>query len=143
MRSGTGALICTRESACLDRLMADYTQMRLRLLELHNALLEAERVNYERLHGRVSSNAFLQALTHDPSLTWLAPLSLGIVRLDELLDLGESSDEPAALGEHVALLQGLLRLGEAKDAFALRYAELVQRVPEVAFAHAALASVLG
>jgi len=120
--------------------MIDHGTLRSRLMELHKALLEAERVQYERLHGRVTPNAFLQALTGDPSLTWLGPLSLAIVRLDELLEL---RGEQAELAAHLDGLRELLRLRESADAFPQRYGELVQQVPEVAFAHAALASVLG
>lgn len=124
--------------------MADYHPMRLRLLELHKSLLDAERIKYERLHGRVTPHAFLQALTSDPSLAWLAPLNVAIVRLDELLDLHEqNSEDTSALSEHIAALRELLSLdGADPSAFAQRYAELVQAAPEVAFAHAALAPLL-
>lgn len=124
--------------------MADYAQMRLRLLELHKSLLDAERVSYERVHGRMTSHAFLHALTSDPSLAWVGPLNAAIVRLDELLDLhNERGEHAVELSEHMVALRELLSLDQGADVFGQRYGELVQRVPEVAFAHAALAAMLG
>jgi hypothetical protein len=73
--------------------VTDFKLLRLRLLELHKALLDAEREVYETEHARVSASAFLQALTSDPALTWLAPLTAAIVQLDELLDLHVAGTE--------------------------------------------------
>jgi hypothetical protein len=116
--------------------------LRMRLLELHKALLDAERVSYEALHGRSTPQQFLQALTHDPSLRWLAPLNLGIVRLDELLTLQERQGEAEELPAHLALLRQLLDVSGGDDSLGPRYGELVHASPEVAFAHGALWNVL-
>ncbi|NJN69285.1 MAG: hypothetical protein HC801_02585 [Nitrospira sp.] len=60
------------------------------LLRLHKALLDDERVSYERVHGRIPSNgAFLQLALNDAWFAWLRPLSHLIAKLDEL---SESSD---------------------------------------------------
>src|SRR5262252_5609985 len=48
---------------------------RTALLSLHRALVDAERRAYEKTHGRIADGEFLQALTRDPSLAWLAPLT--------------------------------------------------------------------
>lgn len=46
------------------------------LLRLHKALLDDERVSYERVHGRIPSNgAFLQLVLGDAWFAWLRPLS--------------------------------------------------------------------
>lgn len=57
------------------------------LMRVHRALLEAERIRYERIHGRVDgSGAFLQIAIHDPWFAWLGPISELIVQIDEWLD---------------------------------------------------------
>ena len=56
------------------------------LLRLHKALLDDERVSYERVHGRIPSNgAFLQLVLGDAWFAWLRPLSQLMVKLDELM----------------------------------------------------------
>jgi hypothetical protein len=46
------------------------------LLRLHKALLESERVGYERANGRIaSSQAFLQLALQDEWFAWLRPVS--------------------------------------------------------------------
>jgi hypothetical protein len=125
--------------------VSDFTTLRHRLLELHKCLLDAERATYEAQHGRVSANAFLQALTSDPALTWLAPLNTAIVRLDELLDLADDTsagDHAMALNEHLVALRALLTLDSRVDPFAARYRALIDANADVAFAHGALWSVL-
>jgi hypothetical protein len=64
------------------------------LLDLHRALVEAERRNYERGRGRLPDRDFLEALINDPALGWLSALTALIVRLDELLE--EGSPQPAS-----------------------------------------------
>ena len=66
------------------------------LLRLHKALLDDERVSYERVHGRIPSNgAFLQLALNDAWFAWLRPLSQLIAKLDEL---SESNDPPIPRG---------------------------------------------
>ena len=66
---------------------------RLGLLALHKALLDYERIRYERTHGRVeSSGAFLQLAIGDPQFAWLRSISEVVVQIDQLL----VSDEPGA-----------------------------------------------
>ncbi|HEX5645856.1 MAG TPA: hypothetical protein VFX56_02700, partial [Nitrospira sp.] len=63
------------------------------LLRLHKALLDDERVSYERVHGRISSNGeFLQLVLNDAWFAWLRPLSQVIAKFDELSE----EHEPAA-----------------------------------------------
>ncbi|MCE7966845.1 MAG: hypothetical protein DYH04_15920 [Nitrospira sp. NTP2] len=46
------------------------------LLRLHKALLDGERVTYERVHGRIPTNgAFFQLVLGDAWFAWLRPLS--------------------------------------------------------------------
>jgi hypothetical protein len=123
--------------------MENLSVLRARLLELHKALIDAERVSYEALHGRTSAQEFLQALTRDPSLRWLAPLNLAIVRLDELLTLHEREPGDAdELPAHLAMLRRLVDVAPGDDTLGPRYGELMHQNPDVAFAHGALWNVL-
>ena len=113
------------------------------LLRLHKALLDDERVAYERVHGRISSNgAFLQLALNDAWFAWLRPLSQLIAKLDEL---GES-DDVSSREEIPALLtavQTLLTPREEGEGFGRQYHDALQRSPDVVLAHAAVRAVLG
>ena len=78
------------------------------LLNLHKTLVDAERREYERTHGRLTDVQFLDALVKDPDLAWLKPLTVLLASLDGLLEDKE---------------------------FHRRYAEVLQRSPEVVVAH--------
>src|ERR1043165_4278003 len=91
-----------------DRLQA----LRSALLTLHKALVDSERVEYEKVMGKIQSpNHFLQLLTTDPWFAWLSPLSKLIVSIDEALD----EKEPLTSAAVEALIQqtaGLLQPSE-------------------------------
>ncbi|NGZ61394.1 MAG: hypothetical protein CV081_12970, partial [Nitrospira sp. LK265] len=71
------------------------------LLRLHKALLDNERVSYERVHGRIPSNgALLQLVLNDPWFAWLRPLSQLMTKLDELSE----KDDPSTHEEISVLL---------------------------------------
>jgi len=86
------------------------------LLDLHKALIDQERRDYERRHGRVSDSRFLDALVADRDLAWLQPMT--------------------------ALLASLDGLADHKD-FSRRYAEALQRSPEAVVAHGRALRALG
>ena len=85
--------------------------LRTPLLDVHRALLENARSEYEKSHGKVSAGDFLQALIKDPQLEWLGPLTTLVASLDELL---------------------------ANEEFQKRYREALQRDPQVVLAHGKL-----
>ena len=110
------------------------------LLRLHKALLDDERVSYERVHGRIPSNgAFLQLVLGDAWFAWLRPLSQLMAKLDELAE--ESSDglDTAPL---VASIRTLLTPTEEGEGFGKQYLDALQREPDVALAHAAVRTLL-
>lgn len=113
------------------------------LMLLHRALLESERVRYERLNGRVpSSSEFLQLVLHDAWFSWLRPLSALIVAMDERMD----PDAEAGVANPASLLdeaRTLVRPNEEGGDFASHYHDALQRDPAVVMAHAALQRVLG
>jgi hypothetical protein len=108
---------------------------RLALLDVHKALLDHERVTYERFRGRVpNSGAFLQLVINDPEFAWLRPISELVVQIDELL----VTDAPAAPADAKTLLaqaRDLLRPDENGEAFQQRYYRAIQEAPEVTVAH--------
>lgn len=112
------------------------------LLGLHKVLLDDERVAYERVHGRISSNgAFLQLVLNDAWFAWLRPLSQAIAKLDELSEVDDAaSDEtiPALLES----VQRLLVPMEDGEGFGRHYHDALQRNPDVVLAHARVKTVL-
>jgi hypothetical protein len=112
------------------------------LLRLHKALLDDERVSYERVHGRIpSSGAFLQLVLGDAWFAWLRPLSQVMAELDELGEEDKSSDglDTATL---IASIRTLLTPAEEGTGFGRHYYEALQREPDVVLAHAAVRALL-
>ena len=117
--------------------------LRTALLELHKALIEAERVTYEERVGPIRSpNHFLQLLNDDPHFAWLHPLSQLIVAIDEAFDAEEPLTEEAveALTDRARRVTASSESGEASSR---RYVELFQRSPDVIMAHAKVRELLG
>jgi hypothetical protein len=109
---------------------------RLGLLALHKALLDYERIRYERTNGRVeTTGAFLQLAIQHPQFGWLRPISELVVQIDELL----VSDEPGAEVDADTIMSHariLLRPDEQGDDFHRQYHRALQDSPEVVLAHA-------
>ena len=105
------------------------------LLNLHKALVDSERVEYERTIGKIQSpNHFLHLLTSDPWFAWLSPLSQLIVSMDEALD----KKEPLTVASVDALIgqsRRLLLPSETGEGFSTHYHEALQRDPDVVLAH--------
>lgn len=125
-----------------DRLRRGLKDLRHGLLRLHKALLDAEQVTYERIHGRVGSPAqLLQLVMSDPWFAWLHPLSHLVVRIDEMLE-----DERTATIEDahtiLAEVRALLKPSEEGEGFERNYYENLQRVPDVVLAHAHVKKLL-
>lgn len=112
------------------------------LLRLHKALLDDERVSYERVHGRISSNGtFLQLVLNDAWFAWLRPLSQLIAKLDELSEESDPSTReqiPAVL----TTVRTLLVPMEEGEGFSRQYHEALQRSPDVVLGHAAVRALL-
>jgi hypothetical protein len=126
----------SKRDTALDILFAE-------LLGLHKALLDDERVAYERVHGRVPFNGtFLQLVINDAWFAWLRPLSQSIAKLDEL-----SESDDAAFRETIpALLESVRRLlvpMEEGEVFGRHYHDALQRNPDVVLAHARVRALLG
>jgi hypothetical protein len=113
------------------------------LLKLHKALIDSERVVYEKIVGPISSpNHFFQLLTNDPWFAWLRPISQLIVAIDEALDAKEpltSADVDAVMTQSVFLLVP----AKSGGVFGERYVAALQRDPRVVLAHAQVAKRIG
>lgn len=106
------------------------------LLSVHKALLEQERIRYEREVGPVGSpGRLLQLVISDPWFAWLHPLTELVVQIDELM----AAKEPAPEGSGEALLAQAKRVlspSAEGDAFQQRYVVAMQASPDVVLAHA-------
>lgn len=112
------------------------------LLRVHAALLDEERIRYEREYGRIEgSGALLQLVIHDPWFAWLRPVSELIVAIDELLD-DAGPVEPDLAEALLTHTRDQLRPDEAGEAFQQRYYRLLQEAPAVAVAHAEARNLL-
>jgi hypothetical protein len=109
-------------------------RLRTALLGLHRALIERERRDYEKLHGRVSGNDFLKLLMGDDAFAWLAPFTRLIVRLEELDDAEDENVEPDVRAT-LAAIRELLSLHPDQSEFHRRYAQRLDQDPDVAAAH--------
>jgi hypothetical protein len=125
------------DAAALAEILPKLDAARTDLLSLHRVLLNAERVRYERLFGRINGNgAFLQLALHDPWFTWLRPMMRLVSEVDSrLLDRGQP---PVTAAEAAALLaeaQRLLRPDAEGSGFQQEFQQLLQDSPEVAVLH--------
>jgi len=118
--------------------------MRRELLDLHRALVDSERREYERVRGRMTDRAFLEALIGAPELAWLGPLTSLIVRLEEAMEQDATEGaRAAAMADCVAEVRKLLRPNAAGFGFQRKYAEAMQRSPEVVVAHGRAIAAVG
>lgn len=108
--------------------------LRLGLLELHKALLDQERVRYERAHGRIeSAGQTLHLVMTDPWFAWLRPMSALVVQADEKLE----SDDGVTAADVAAFASQVRQLMQGPD-----YDRALQDAPEVVVAHGRLSATL-
>jgi hypothetical protein len=108
------------------------------LLRVHRLLLDVERVELERSRGRLTPNEYLQAVLTEPAFAWLRPASQLIVQIDEALDDAEREGGPVAGATTASLLaqmRSMLTPVPPTTDFAAHYLEMLQRHPDVVFAH--------
>ena len=126
-----------------DRERAHLNNLSQALLRLHKALLDAERLSYERVHGRIASNGeFLQLVLEDSWFAWLRPLSHYAAGLDDLTE-GRRTASGTEITALLDAVRSLLRPSEGSEGFGGQYYDALQRVPEVGLAHAQVKALLG
>jgi hypothetical protein len=140
----TSIPVCRRSgavSALISPVENQLKSLRPALLHLHKTLLDWERAAYERVHGRQSSNALLDALLKDPQFGWLRPLSQLVVRIDEML---EDEVPPGEKDIEVVLahIRDLTRPDENGNPYEQRYFAALQGNPDAVFAHRDLVALL-
>ncbi|HEX2929073.1 MAG TPA: hypothetical protein VHV54_05125 [Candidatus Binatia bacterium] len=126
-----------------EAIRAPLVELHGALLKLHKALLDSEKLVYEKDVGPIKSpNHFFQLLTTDPYFAWLRPISQLIVAIDETLD----EKEPLANDSIDSLMQQavfLLVPAQSTGEFGERYVAALQRDPRVILAHAQVAKRIG
>lgn len=114
-------------------------ELRSSLLALHKTLVDSERIEYEKVIGRIASpNHLLQLLMNDPWFAWLSPLSQLVVAIDEALD----AEEPLtgrAVDALVNRSAQLLVASETAEGFPRHYYIALQRDPDVVLAQGKVA----
>ena len=116
--------------------------LRLSLLALHKALIDAERERYERANGRIeSAQAALRLVLDDPWFRWLQPLAEVIVQMDERL-ADETPIEVAEAEAFADRLRVLLQRDGADRLFTSEYRRSLQERPDVVMAHGRVARLL-
>ena len=119
------------------------SEARNALLNLHKALVDSERVRYEKVVGEIkSSSHFLQLLTGDPWFAWLHPLSQLIVSMDEAID-GKEPLTAAMVDTLLRQAKLLLVPREKAPGFAGSYFDALQNDPAVVLAHADATKIVG
>jgi len=112
-------------------------ELRRGLLDLHKSLLDAQRIRYEREHGRVeSSQAYLGLVLEHPTFAWLRSMSALIARLDEWMEEKDGAREE--LDGMISALRSLIQTEGKLASFSKPYWQIVNDVPEVLVGHVKL-----
>jgi len=114
---------------------ARVAQLRHVLLELHKALLDTQRIEYERARGRIETRGeFLGLVLNHPEFEWIRALSALIAQMDEWAEEAEGTTEEQFAGI-VEALRALIRPEGDNAAFTPRYWHMVNNTPDVTVAH--------
>ena len=119
-------------------------ELRHSVLDLHKALMDAQRIRYEREHGRIStSGEFLGLVLEHPSFAWLRTLSALIARIDESIeepttDKREKSKPVDTLPDLIAALRSLIAREGNHAIFSAPYWKMVDDEPAVLVEHVKL-----
>jgi hypothetical protein len=127
------------QSSSTDDLLPEATRQRLTnlrraLLRLHKALLDDERLAYERVYGQVTGGELLQLVINHEQFAWLHTISELIVSIDEMLD----AEEPMTSADAESLFtqaRTLLKPFEDGTDFERKYYAALQRDPDIVLAH--------
>ena len=115
-------------------------ELRRLLLELHKTLIDWQRTDYERVHGRLQTTQLLNVLFNDASFAWLRSMSGLIVRIDETL-VAKTPEAETGTGPLVAGARELVS-PEAATPYGQRYYAALQELPDAVLAHRDLVTLL-
>src|ERR1700759_3820255 len=114
--------------------------LRLSFLRLAKELLDMERRDYERLHGKVNTGELFRLVIDHEQFSWLHNISEFVVRIDESL-AGEDGVAGEDTHNAIVLARKMFAPSESGDAFQKRYFDAIQREPAVVMVHADLAKI--
>jgi hypothetical protein len=117
------------------------SNLRNKLLYLHQILLKMERNAYEQVHGQVSPGELLQLLIQHDQFAWLRNISQLVVRIDETLE----AKDPVSLDEVESMLvnaRTLFAPSENGNGFQRKYYDALQLEPDAVLAHAEVTEIL-
>ena len=115
-------------------------ELRRLLLQLHKTLIDWQRNDYERIHGRLQTTQLLNVMFNDPEFAWLRSMSGLIVRIDESLEVKAGKPE-IETGPLVAGARELVA-PETGTPYAQRYHAALQELPDAVLAHRDLVTLL-
>ena len=116
--------------------------LRTAVLALHKAILDTERVRYERMRGPVNgAQHLLRLVLEDPFFAWFRPLATFVVQADERLS-EDRSVERSEVDTFAAQLRALLQSDESAGDFHHEYRRTLQDVPEVVILHGKVIALL-
>jgi hypothetical protein len=116
--------------------------LRMALLDLHKALIDAERLRYERVNGRIETpHAALRLVLESPWFRWLHPLAELIVQMDERLS-DEGPMQTIDVEAFADRLRGLLLRDDGDEGFRGEYHRSLQEAPDVVIEHAKVKGLL-
>lgn len=109
--------------------------IRTALQHLHKALLDSERLEYERSFGRIQSDFYLLTLAaEDPQFAWLRALTDVMLEIDMRLS-GETHVSPKDVRLTGDQVRALLIADDVPTPFQTRYQRSMQEHPDVVMAH--------
>ncbi len=125
-----------RQPSSLDSALLKHMEaVRIQLLRLHKVLLDDERRSYELLNGPMGPpGQVLSLVMSDPFFNWLHAISRLIVKIDELSESPDATEENC-----LSLLSRARDLVLPKDLeteFSVKYKAVLQRNPAAVLAHA-------
>lgn len=115
-------------------------ELRPALLDLHKTLLDWQRTDYEREHGRQSSGEMLRLLLGHPQFEWLRGISALVVRIDEELEADASP--PSEFDALLAAVRATIAQRDMVSPFGKRYELALQESPDAVFAHRRVMEIL-
>lgn len=111
-------------------------EVRRRFQSLYNALIVAEQLTYERIHGPVEcTDGLIQLVFSNPWFAWLRPLSDLLLRIDQLLNDDAFDITHEIVGHLMAEVSALTHPSVEGDGFERAYFQALNRAPEVVLAH--------
>ena len=129
------------ESTIITTKITLLKQARLKLLQLHKLFIDAERSNFEKQNGEVSSGQFLNLLLNDENFQWLRKFSILIAEIDEMLDLDDGFME-SLVEKYISQIHSLINFDLAGAEFEEKYKKFLQLNIEISVKHSELKNLL-